>query len=91
MGYAIEYGEAALDALARLDTKMASRITQRIEAVADAPRARNPNVKPLTGVEGYRLRVGDWRVLYALDHRAKRVLVRDVRARGSAYRRRRWR
>lgn len=88
MGYAIEYGEAALDRLARLDAKTALRITSRIEAVAENPRARNPNVKPLAGAQGYRLRVGNWRVLFALDHAAEQVLVRDIRIRGAAYSRR---
>ena len=89
MGYAIEYGEAALDRLARLDAKTASRITSRVEAVAENPRARNPNIKPLAGIHGYRLRIGNWRVLFVLDHRAERVLVRDIRIRGAAYSRRR--
>ena len=89
MGYTIEYGEAALDRLARMDAKTMSRITSRVEAVATNPRARNPNIKPLAGVPGYRLRVGNWRVLFALDHSTERVLVRDIRARGAAYSRRR--
>ena len=89
VGYAVEYGEPALDRLARLDAKTASRITSRVEAIAENPRARNPNIKPLVGVHGFRLRVGDWRVLFALDHHAERVLVRDIRIRGAAYSRRR--
>lgn len=48
------------------------------------PRGRQ-TVK-LTKDEGYRLRTGDYRVLYRIDDRAKRVYVYRVKLRREAYR-----
>ena len=88
MGYAIEYAATAMNRLRRLDAKTIGRIMAKVTIVGDDPRAQNPNVKPLTGVDGYRLRVGGWRVIFDLDHRARRLIVREIRERGGAYRRR---
>ena len=39
-----------------------------VSSLAADPTANNNNVMPLHGVPGFRLRVGDWRVLYEVDH-----------------------
>ena len=44
-----------------------------------------PGVKKLVGRDGYRLRVGDWRVLYFLDGQRLRVLVTEIGPRGGIY------
>jgi mRNA interferase RelE/StbE len=43
------------------------------------------NVKKLMGRPGYRLRVGDWRVIYTLDSGRLVILVLDSGARGGVY------
>jgi mRNA interferase RelE/StbE len=40
----------------------------------------------LSGGEGHRLRVGDYRILYAIDDSAKKVIVYRVKHRREAYR-----
>lgn len=45
----------------------------------------SPNLKALHG-GGYRLRVGDWRVIYDLQDDVLVVLVLWVASRGKAYR-----
>lgn len=57
----------------------------KIDDLAANPRARNTNVTALKG-GGFRLRVGDWRVLYHLDDKAKLLKVAAIRPRGRAYR-----
>ena len=89
MGYEIEYKKSPLVRLAKLDSGTRARIVAKVAAVGEDPMAPNPNVKPLTGVAGYRLRVGDWRVLFDLDHGDRRLVVRDIETRGTAYRRKR--
>jgi len=89
VGYEVEYRKSSLVRLAKLDSGTRARIVAKIAAVGEQPMARNPNVKPLIGVAGHRLRVGDWRVLFELDHDNRRLVVRDVETRGDAYRRRR--
>ena len=89
MGYAVEYKKSPLVRLAKLDPGTRARIVAKVAAVGEDPMVPNPNVRPLTGVTGYRLRVGDWRVLFDLDHGNRQLVVRDIETRGAAYRRRR--
>ena len=45
-------------------------IREAIDKVAANPTAPNHNIRALIGVpNGFRIRVGDWRVWYTLDHR----------------------
>jgi mRNA interferase RelE/StbE len=50
------------------------------------PYAANNNLKRLHGRDGYRLRVGDWRVLYELQDDRLVMLVLEVGPRGGIYR-----
>ena len=58
----------------------------KVDALAADPAAPHSNVKALKGGAGYRLRVGDWRVLYTLDPSEKLLRVVAVLPRGEAYR-----
>ncbi len=61
------------------------RLITRIEGLAQEPMPRQ-SVK-LTGAERlYRLRVGDYRIIYGVDHDARLVTVHYVRHRKEAYR-----
>ncbi len=74
--WSLEFSREATRALLRMPRKQAARIRSKLDALA-----RNPigarNVKKLTEHPGYRLRVGDWRVLCLLDH--ERIVVQIVR------------
>ena len=54
--------------------------------VADDPFASIPNATKLQGRPGYRLRVGDWRVIYEVDKEKIVIVVVKVAARGEVYR-----
>jgi mRNA interferase RelE/StbE len=56
-----------------------------LERLAEDPRA--PGTERLTGVDAYRLRVGDYRLIYEIDDAARVVYVTRVRHRRDAYRR----
>ncbi|VVB50878.1 ParE toxin of type II toxin-antitoxin system, parDE [uncultured archaeon] len=45
------------------------------------------DVKPMEGCPGntYRLRIGKYRVLFAVDHEVKKVRITSVRYRGDVY------
>lgn len=65
----------------------ADDIFEALDRIAADPFARNNNVKPLKGVpNGYRVRVGDWRVSYIFDRHANVIEVFEVAPRGGAYR-----
>ena len=74
--------------LNRLDAKLRRRIRAKVTSVTEDPTASNRNLDHLNGMDGYRLRVGDWRVIFELDHEARTLNVRAVREQGSAYQRR---
>ena len=88
MGYSINYSISAARRLNRLDAKMRGRIRAKVALVAEDPTAPNRSLDHLSGMDGYRLRVGDWRVIFELDHEARALNVRAIRERGSAYQRR---
>lgn len=59
-------------------------VKSKIEALAANPTDAQ-NVKKLVGRTGYRLRVGDWRVIYTVDSGRLIVLVLDIGPRGGIY------
>ena len=82
--YTLEYSKQATRALMRMPATTAATIRAKVlELVQDPLTARN--VKKLTGQPGYRLRVGDWRVLYLLDNDRLIVYVAEIGTRGGIY------
>lgn len=63
-----------------------ARIMEKIEALATEPRPTG--CEKLTGVDGWRIRVGDYRVTYLIDDPKRIVLITRIGQRGSIYRRR---
>jgi len=61
-------------------------IRDKLRLLATAPYAPNNNVKKLQGREGYRMRVGDCRVIYEIRDDQLIVLVLDSGPRGGIYR-----
>ena len=69
----------------QLNPPVARRIVEELQQLRVNPRP--PGVRKLHGVlHGYRLRVGDWRVLYTVDDEAKEVHVYRIKHRREAYR-----
>lgn len=60
------------------------RIMNKINEVAKSP-YNAKQVKSLQGVDGYRLRVGDWRVIYSLKNKELEIWVVKVAPRGEVY------
>jgi len=84
--YRAVYSKQAVRTLARLPRNLAVRIRDKVLEVARDPYADHPNVTKLQGRTGYRLRVGDWRVLYEVQNDQLVVLVLDIGPRGQIYR-----
>ena len=58
-----------------MPSNMERTIISKIDDLAADPFAPNNNVTALTAVDGFRLRIGDWRVLYRLDTGARRMTI----------------
>ena len=81
----IEYSKQARKALASMPRYTARTIRAKLVSLSENPNAPNNNVKKLMGRPGFRLRVGNWRVVYELHDDVLVVLVLDVSPRGGAY------
>lgn len=79
----IAYSKAAIRALKRIPGNDAKRIREKIETYAADPASQTNNVVRLQGREGYRLRVGDWRVIFDSDGSVLDVLA--IGPRGGIY------
>ena len=84
--FEITYTKESVKTLAKMPRQIAARIQSKIEEIAAGPYGAHNNAKKLQGREGYRLRVGVWRVLYELNDGALMVLVVSISPRGGAYR-----
>lgn len=82
--HSIEYTKHAVKALASMPSTVRMLVKSKIEALAADPLGA-ANVRKLVGRPGYRLRVGDWRVIYTLDSGRLVILVLDIGARGGVY------
>jgi mRNA interferase RelE/StbE len=83
--YRVILGSPARKDLDNLQGAVYQRILAALQDLADNPRPR-ACVKLVTGVGEYRLRVGDYRVLYDVDDRDHTVTVLRVKHRSKAYR-----
>jgi len=83
--YRIEIKKSAAKELERIPEKDRSRIVEKILALAEEPRP--PRSKKLSGEEKYRIRQGDYRVLYQIYDNIVTVVVVKVGHRREIYNR----
>lgn len=87
MTYRIELRPAAVKGLRRINPADVQRIRGAIALLATDPRP--PASRPLRGRDGWRLRVGDYRILYTINDGTLVIVVvtighrRDIYARSS--------
>ena len=85
MAYSILIRPAAVRDLKALPSDARSRIEKAIDRLVDDPRP--PGSRKLVGVDDeWRLRVGDYRVLYLVNDSQRQVVVARVAHRREAYR-----
>jgi mRNA interferase RelE/StbE len=83
--YKVLTTKAFARSLARLPANWQKRIVGKIKEIAANPYARHNNVTSLQGRDGYRLRIGDWRVIYELHDDRLELWALEVGARGGIY------
>ncbi|KDD42545.1 type II toxin-antitoxin system RelE family toxin [Bordetella bronchiseptica] len=78
--FKINWNKKAVKQLAKVDGQDRTRIANAVSALADLPNAQN--VKALTNhAYGYRLRVGNYRVLFDADTVIRIVEIQEVKKR----------
>jgi mRNA interferase RelE/StbE len=83
--YTVVTTKSFAKALFRLPVNWQRRIVGKIREVAADPYGKHSNVTKLQGRDGYRLRVGDWRVIYELHDDRLELWALEVGARGGIY------
>ncbi|NBB50225.1 type II toxin-antitoxin system RelE/ParE family toxin [Rhizobium sp. CRIBSB] len=83
MAKQINYTKEARRTLSRIPVNERRRILLKIEQYAEDPRSQANNVVKLQDRPGYRLRVGDWRVIF--DEFDNILEVEKIGSRGSIY------
>jgi mRNA interferase RelE/StbE len=84
-GRALRLTRTAEKELRRLDPPIRVRVLGALDRLSADDRSLD--VRRLTGSEHFRLRVGDWRVIFDYDRATQTVIVRHVLPRGRAYER----
>ena len=79
----VSFSKAALQTLRRMPANVAVAIRAKITQYADNPASLANNVTRLKGRMGWRLRVGDWRVIFDDDGAVLAILA--IGPRGGIY------
>lgn len=82
--YRIEINRTAHKQITDLPTRTVERINEVIAKLAEEPRP--PGVRKLFGEKAYRIRVGDYRVLFKIDDETRLVTIYRVKHRRDVYR-----
>jgi mRNA interferase RelE/StbE len=80
------FTKQAVKALQQMPRENAHLIRAKLDQITVDPYAAHPNVTRLQGREGYRLRVGNWRVIYDLENGRSVMTVLKIDLRGEVYR-----
>jgi len=83
--FSVELTKAARKALIKLPRDEQQRIIAKLETLAENPRHDELDVKPMRGKRSWRLRVGQWRVIYDIHDDRRMVQVIRIGSRGEVY------
>jgi mRNA interferase RelE/StbE len=84
VAYEIETEPSVLRDLRRIQAADLRRITQKVDGLADDPRPAG--CEKLSGSEAYRIRSGNFRIVYTVDDEQQVVTVTRIRHRRDVYR-----
>lgn len=84
--FTINITKSAMRQLNRIPSNTKQTVIRKIRHVAVDPHAPNNNIKALRRNGILRLRIGNWRVLYAIDSESETLTVINILPRGRAYR-----
>jgi mRNA interferase RelE/StbE len=82
--YRLEISHIAHKQIVSLPPRFAQRVNEAISKLASEPRP--VGAKKLVGIEGYRIRLGDYRILYRVNDESRLIVVYRVKHRREVYR-----
>jgi mRNA interferase RelE/StbE len=81
--YTVVVTEKVKKIILKLPSSIASKIENSLLKLEENPRP--PGFKKLKGRSGYRIRIGDYRVIYEIEDNILRVIVIDIGHRKDIY------
>jgi mRNA interferase RelE/StbE len=84
--YKIIFTKQSLKTLRKMPRNVSSLIRNKLAAIAADPYVQHNNVTKLHNRPGYRLRVGDWRIIYEVQNNQLIIFVLKIAPRGEVYR-----
>lgn len=85
MNYQIVIKRQAHKKLKKLKPHDRNRIAEKIMLLGDDPDTKELDVKKLVGEPFYRLRIGDWRIIFDREDVLKIISIEKLKARGDVY------
>lgn len=82
--YRVLIRKSAVDELGRIPKKDLRRIVERIRSLGDKPRPHGS--EKLSAQERYRIRQGDYRIVYSVDDTVRTVEIAKIGHRSEIYR-----
>jgi len=83
--YEIKFSKQAVKDLKHIPEGYKKNVLDKIELLGQDPYGKLLDTKKLRGVDGYRLRVGEYRVLYKMENQTVVVKIIKIKVRGSIY------
>jgi mRNA interferase RelE/StbE len=81
--YRIVLSRSAAKELGRLPDKIHDKVLERLRKLETEP--RGPGCEKLAGIEAYKLRIGDLRVIFEIDDKSREVRIVMVDDRKHVY------
>lgn len=85
MPYQVLIKKQAKKTLQKLNRTKRSQITEKIVLLGENPSNPNLDIKPLHDLGCYRLRVGQWRVIFDKNDDVKIIAIEKIKPQGDAY------
>lgn len=85
MAYTIIIKRQAKKKLQSLSATDRNRITEKLVLLGDDPDDLSLDIKPITGELYFRLRVGNWRIIFDRQDKVKIIAIEKIKPRGDAY------
>lgn len=85
MKYHVQINKQASKKLKSLATNERHRLVEKIKCLGENPDDIRLDIKKMVGSASFRLRVGDWRVIFDRDDEIKIIVIEKLKARGDVY------
>lgn len=85
--YKVEFSKQAAKVYLKLPIHFRQQVDIKLRLLAELPYAKNNNINPIKGItKCYRLRIGDWRIIYEIINETLKIYIIKIGQRKEVYR-----